>query len=540
MTLGELDTHLASGRPVIVCMQAWGTPGEYARDGSGHYVVAVGSDRQRIYFEDPATGKGQRAYLGKREFLCRWRDEDAGGREYVRFGIVFAGRKAASFVEDDQGHEHDRLGQFTKRGSGRAQGAKKKPGKSPGDKGKKKAGKPKEKPRGKPPARQEFSPAARVEDSDLPAGDWGEDVRHVVRRCPACDGKGRTAGEDGKGPARCTLCGGAGKRSILEQRFRDLSPEMAEALKRKTYDTVSAEIYDEPPEGIPGKGKMLRRVAFLGGEVPQVKGLKGPPAPESHAERGGTGRGGLRLVRAVPFAPGRAGASCWACFSEVSKTADAAKNAEGDSMNRDAMVAELSKRGISEDVLKGCPDAALAEWLRSLDSGTDDFAMAIASAANGDEGKELFVIDDNHVGYVAASTNKVFVGYVDQVLSSTSVLVNPTRRLGEPPPGYLGLTALSSSADAVPPHTPATYVITKAGVDAMTLAAPTATTDDGLVITITSDTANAHTLTATGLLNTGAAAVNVATFAAHAGAGLSLMAYQGAWNVMSQIGITFS
>jgi hypothetical protein len=93
---------------------------------------------------------------------------------------------------------------------------------------------------------------------------------------------------------------------------------------------------------------------------------------------------------------------------------------------------------------------------------------------------------------------------------------------------------------AIDPHTSQTYVITKAGVLADTLAAPTAGTDDGTVIVVTSNTANAHTITATGLFQCGTAAVNLATFAAEPGAGLTLMAYQGKWNVTSAVGITFS
>jgi hypothetical protein len=34
--------------------------------------------------------------------------------------------------------------------------------------------------------------------------------------------------------------------------------------------------------------------------------------------------------------------------------------------------------------------------------------------------------------------------------------------------------------------------------------------------------------------------VNLATFAAFAGAGLTLMAYNGTWNVIASVGITFS
>lgn len=100
--------------------------------------------------------------------------------------------------------------------------------------------------------------------------------------------------------------------------------------------------------------------------------------------------------------------------------------------------------------------------------------------------------------------------------------------------------ALLAANGAIYPHSPQTYVITKAGVAAMTLAAPTATTDDGVILVVTSSTAFAHTITATGLLKTGAATVNVATFAAFAGATVTLMAYQGLWYVLSQNVVTFT
>ena len=96
----------------------------------------------------------------------------------------------------------------------------------------------------------------------------------------------------------------------------------------------------------------------------------------------------------------------------------------------------------------------------------------------------------------------------------------------------------ASGAVAVRPGTD--YVITKAGIAALTLAAPTAGTDDGVTISIISSTLFAHTLTATGLLSTGTASVNVATYAAFAGAGLTLKAYQGLWLVTASVGITFS
>lgn len=99
---------------------------------------------------------------------------------------------------------------------------------------------------------------------------------------------------------------------------------------------------------------------------------------------------------------------------------------------------------------------------------------------------------------------------------------------------------LLNAVTVIPPSTPAQYLISKAGVYAGTLAAPVAGTDDGKEIEVYSQTANAHTVTATGLFQTGAATVNLATFAAFAGAGFRVRAYQGKWMLVYQNGITFT
>lgn len=96
---------------------------------------------------------------------------------------------------------------------------------------------------------------------------------------------------------------------------------------------------------------------------------------------------------------------------------------------------------------------------------------------------------------------------------------------------------LLAASVAINPNLNGFYLITKAGVGAFTLAAPT---QNGIVITLMSTTANAHTLTATGLLQTGAAAVNLATFAAFAGAQVTVYSYNGLWFCLPQLGITFS
>jgi hypothetical protein len=91
------------------------------------------------------------------------------------------------------------------------------------------------------------------------------------------------------------------------------------------------------------------------------------------------------------------------------------------------------------------------------------------------------------------------------------------------------------------------YVLTtKAGVIALTLAAPTAGVQDGMVITIsTANGANADTLTATALLQTGGGSspYTTATFGAttaYVGSTLTLKAYNGFWYVVSSTGVAFT
>lgn len=101
-----------------------------------------------------------------------------------------------------------------------------------------------------------------------------------------------------------------------------------------------------------------------------------------------------------------------------------------------------------------------------------------------------------------------------------------------------------TASGAIDSHTAACYVITKSSAAAaMTLAAPTATTDDGIIIYVYADssTARAHTITATGLFLDGSTTTDVATFATQNGCGVVLMAYQAKWIVISQtVGVTMS
>jgi hypothetical protein len=117
------------------------------------------------------------------------------------------------------------------------------------------------------------------------------------------------------------------------------------------------------------------------------------------------------------------------------------------------------------------------------------------------------------------------------------------------PQGSLGPDALNAflkgefthilASGALDPRAEGRFLIDKAGVAALTLAAPNLG-DDGLYKRIISTTAQAHTITATGLYQDGAGHVNLATFAAQIGASIDLMALAGKWVVVRVQGVTMS
>ncbi len=92
MTLKELKKHLAHKKPVILVLQAWTDKKhvDWEKDWvDGHYVVAIGYDRKRIYFADPSSFL--RTYIPYKELMKRWHDIDTDGKKYVNYGIVFHG-----------------------------------------------------------------------------------------------------------------------------------------------------------------------------------------------------------------------------------------------------------------------------------------------------------------------------------------------------------------------------------------------------------------------------------------------------------------
>lgn len=135
--------------------------------------------------------------------------------------------------------------------------------------------------------------------------------------------------------------------------FGGLSPETARLIDRGGYHACSAEVYDGPPEGMPGKGCMLRRVAWLGFDPPAIKSLSplpktSPPAQARFAERRPSR---LQLVRSW-----RGSARTWHSYSEVVP------------MSKEEMLEALARHGYSPEALAGCDESALAEVLRVAES----------------------------------------------------------------------------------------------------------------------------------------------------------------------------
>lgn len=81
--------------------------------------------------------------------------------------------------------------------------------------------------------------------------------------------------------------------------------------------------------------------------------------------------------------------------------------------------------------------------------------------------------------------------------------------------------------------------LTKAGVAAMTLAAPIVGTDDGKTLVIVATTAHAHTVTIANGLSGGGAAADVGTFDGAVADRVVLIAYNGIWYPVVNVNVTF-
>jgi hypothetical protein len=133
------------------------------------------------------------------------------------------------------------------------------------------------------------------------------------------------------------------------------------------------------------------------------------------------------------------------------------------------------------------------------------------------------------LGYSIAKADLGTTGTGDTVRATAATVASP----------LITQPITLAAADGAITISPGVVAVTKAGVAALTLAAPTSA-QEGTQLVVTSRTANAHTITTVALLEDGVTGggKNVATFAAFVGATVTLLAINLKWHVVALNAVT--
>lgn len=207
--------------------------------------------------------------------------------------------------------------------------------------------------------------------------------------------------------------------------FVNMPPAVADLISAGIYDRLSPEIavqpevYDETPEGCEkAEGPILRRVALLGGELPQIKTLgdlaalmkeRGQPSKQAYSERlAARPRLALRPVRESLGKDGR----LVAVFSEFQREekivtkmkpaaewSDATKAivkkfaempaGETGGVTRDDLLAMLADMNLDSSLAEGASDAFLMEVVRGLSMSAEQGADGARDAMDEAEEKPI-------------------------------------------------------------------------------------------------------------------------------------------------------
>jgi len=99
LSIPKLKNYIQKRIPVILLLQAWSSKvKDWKRDWKdGHYVVAIGYDRERIYFEDPSSVL--RTYISYQGLEERWHDQSRG-KKYFNLGIIVSGPSKNTFLQN--------------------------------------------------------------------------------------------------------------------------------------------------------------------------------------------------------------------------------------------------------------------------------------------------------------------------------------------------------------------------------------------------------------------------------------------------------
>lgn len=96
MTADDIKKYLDKKIPVILLLQAWANKNNvrWEKDwADGHFVVAIGYDSKRFFFEDPAANT--RTFLAYAELNKRWHDVEANKKKITNWGLAMYGKEAS-------------------------------------------------------------------------------------------------------------------------------------------------------------------------------------------------------------------------------------------------------------------------------------------------------------------------------------------------------------------------------------------------------------------------------------------------------------
>ncbi len=185
-----------------------------------------------------------------------------------------------------------------------------------------------------------------------------------------------------------------------------------------------------------------------------------------------------------------------------------------------------------------------ATTLAAACSATDQF-INVTSATGAAVGQVWRVESEFMIQIAAASGTVIPVarrGYNNSAVMAHAILAPVENGLvidfPDPAPGQVSnpatfekkIVGYGASGAITPPVYNTLIFLNKATAGVMTLEAPSAACD-GMEVTIFSTTAAAHTVTYTAGFYADTTSSDVATFAAKAGASMTIIAYKGAWGV---------
>ena len=93
MNIEIISNYINKNIPIMLLLQAWnGKKINYENIyADGHWVVAIGYDSEKIYFEDPYSFK--RTFLRYSELEARWHGEEYG-KKIKKWGIAIFGKES--------------------------------------------------------------------------------------------------------------------------------------------------------------------------------------------------------------------------------------------------------------------------------------------------------------------------------------------------------------------------------------------------------------------------------------------------------------